>query len=152
MNMEVGYKMIKSIHGNYIPATKYEAAAVVLIDLAWSEDQSDDLLKQEETFRKLTKVFNTAKAEELMKGDYPIQSALLELSAIAELGTPVEAIIDELSKINIDFDQFASAVYEQRIIQVTGSLARHELDDAIQYCCTEAKIVGPYDVPFYGTP
>lgn len=137
--------MIKSIHGRYIPATKYEAAAVVLIDLAWSEELSDDLMP-EATFRKLTKIFNPTKAEELMKGDYPIQSALLELSAIAELGTPVEAIIDELSKINIDFDQFAGAAYEQRIIQVTGSLARHELDDAIQYCCAENGLVGPYDI------
>ena len=139
--------MIKSIHGKYIPATKYEAAAVVLIDLAWSEDKSDDLLKQEETFRKLGNIFNPTKAEELMKEEYPIQSALLELSAIAELGAPIETIIDELSKINVDFDQFVGSINDFHIIQVTGSLARHDLDEAIQYCCTKNGLVGPYDIP-----
>lgn len=132
--------MIKSIHGGYIPASKYEAAAVVLIDLAWSEDQPESI------FRKLGKIFNPTKAEELMKGDHPIQSALLELSGMSELGTPVETIIDELSKINVDFDPFGGGVYDYHTIQVAGSLARHELDDAIQYIATQNGLVGPYDI------
>lgn len=133
--------MIKSIHGRYIPASKYEAAAVIIVALTWSEDQPYDLL---------SKIFDPAKAEALMKTENPIHQALLELSSIAELGTPVETIIDELSKITIDFDQFIGCFYDKHITRVAGSLARHDLDDAIQYCCADNGLVGPYDIQFYG--
>ena len=115
--------MKRSIHGGYIPVSKYEAAALVLLNLCWGEEPT----------ALISRIFNPKRAVFILGDEHPITATLISLADELEF-SPASDLIDELAEIGVPIDPYQRPELRKHLIYITGLMAQHELGDAIEYC------------------
>lgn len=126
--------MKRTIRGTYKAYSNYEAAAEVLVDLCWG--------KAEELEFKLQTVFGPQKAKWLLSEEQPIKAALDELYNELDF---CDDILTDLAEIDPKLSVAETPEWRDRVIWITGLLARGELGEAIRYCCEQLGLPEPQD-------